>query len=312
LHFISLVCCLVLHYAADLLGDRVAIMAHGKLQCCGSPLFLKNKFGVGYTLTIVKDVPKLVSELGAEASHPGASTGTEAEDGGVVVIAGGGGAEKVSVATAMHRMSARLTQLVRAIIPEAEHLSDVGAEQSFRLPFSASDRFVELFSVFDRDKEALGIAEYGISVTTLEEVFIRVGELEESLNHVNLQEEHAQVQAQEQYKAVELAPNDVTAAAAAATEGDRSSLVSNRSSNGRLSKSSDGKAAATGLTPILHYPKPAFSASTAAGGTAGTAQLVTHFKAHDLVDRSSFGSNRTVSNDKHVKFVVKGKNLTMH
>lgn len=30
---------------ADLLGDRIAIMAGGELQCYGSPLFLKTKYG---------------------------------------------------------------------------------------------------------------------------------------------------------------------------------------------------------------------------------------------------------------------------
>jgi hypothetical protein len=30
---------------ADVLGDRVAIMARGTVQCYGSPLFLKRKFG---------------------------------------------------------------------------------------------------------------------------------------------------------------------------------------------------------------------------------------------------------------------------
>jgi len=30
---------------ADLLGDRIAIMAEGQLQCVGSSLFLKKKFG---------------------------------------------------------------------------------------------------------------------------------------------------------------------------------------------------------------------------------------------------------------------------
>jgi ATP-binding cassette subfamily A (ABC1) protein 3 len=30
---------------ADYLGDRVAIMAQGRLQCCGSSLFLKSKYG---------------------------------------------------------------------------------------------------------------------------------------------------------------------------------------------------------------------------------------------------------------------------
>ena len=39
---------------ADILGDRIAIMADGRLVCLGSPLFLKNKFGVGYRLTISK------------------------------------------------------------------------------------------------------------------------------------------------------------------------------------------------------------------------------------------------------------------
>jgi ATP-binding cassette subfamily A (ABC1) protein 3 len=30
---------------ADILGDRIAIMAEGELQCCGSSLFLKKKYG---------------------------------------------------------------------------------------------------------------------------------------------------------------------------------------------------------------------------------------------------------------------------
>ena len=30
---------------ADLLGDRIAIMAEGDLQCCGSSMFLKKKYG---------------------------------------------------------------------------------------------------------------------------------------------------------------------------------------------------------------------------------------------------------------------------
>lgn len=38
---------------ADYLGDRIAIMRHGKLLCAGSSLFLKNRFGLGYTLGCV-------------------------------------------------------------------------------------------------------------------------------------------------------------------------------------------------------------------------------------------------------------------
>lgn len=39
---------------ADYLGDRIGIMGEGKMICCGSSIFLKNKFGVGYTITFTK------------------------------------------------------------------------------------------------------------------------------------------------------------------------------------------------------------------------------------------------------------------
>ena len=37
---------------ADILGDRIAIMSHGKIQALGSPLDLKRKFGVGFKMTV--------------------------------------------------------------------------------------------------------------------------------------------------------------------------------------------------------------------------------------------------------------------
>ena len=40
------------HQEADVLGDRIAIMASGRVQCCGSPFFLKQKLGTGYTLEV--------------------------------------------------------------------------------------------------------------------------------------------------------------------------------------------------------------------------------------------------------------------
>ena len=39
---------------ADILGDRIAIISHGKMRCCGSSLFLKKVFGRGYYLTLVR------------------------------------------------------------------------------------------------------------------------------------------------------------------------------------------------------------------------------------------------------------------
>lgn len=39
---------------ADILGDRIAIISHGRVCCCGSSLFLKKMYGRGYYLTIAR------------------------------------------------------------------------------------------------------------------------------------------------------------------------------------------------------------------------------------------------------------------
>ena len=38
---------------ADVLGEKIAIMAHGKLKCVGNSLHLKSKYGVGYRLSLI-------------------------------------------------------------------------------------------------------------------------------------------------------------------------------------------------------------------------------------------------------------------
>lgn len=47
---------------ADYLGDRIAIMALGRLVALGSNVYLKNKFGVGYNITFVKKSIEVESE----------------------------------------------------------------------------------------------------------------------------------------------------------------------------------------------------------------------------------------------------------
>lgn len=44
------------HYMdeAEQLGDRVAIMSKGELKCCGTPLFLKNKYSHSFIFEITK------------------------------------------------------------------------------------------------------------------------------------------------------------------------------------------------------------------------------------------------------------------
>lgn len=48
---------------ADLLGDRIAIISQGRLCCYGSSLFLKNMYGNGYYLTVVKTINQRLPTL---------------------------------------------------------------------------------------------------------------------------------------------------------------------------------------------------------------------------------------------------------
>ncbi|KAJ4840078.1 ATP-binding cassette sub- A member 1 [Turnera subulata] len=128
---------------AEELGDRIAIMANGSLKCCGSSLFLKHQYGVGYTLTMVK-------------SSPAASVASD---------------------------------IVFRHVPSATCVSEVGTEVSFKLPLASSMSFERMFREIEssaqksvssseisssEDQNYPGIESYGISVTTLEEVFLRV------------------------------------------------------------------------------------------------------------------------------------------
>ena len=57
---------------------------------------------------------------------------------------------------------------------QAELVQAAGSESCYRLPLSASDRIGPLLSHIDRHRSVLGIVQYGISVTTLEEVFLKI------------------------------------------------------------------------------------------------------------------------------------------
>uniref|UniRef100_A0A4W5PPM8 P-type phospholipid transporter n=1 Tax=Hucho hucho TaxID=62062 RepID=A0A4W5PPM8_9TELE len=137
------------HYMdeADLLGDRIAIISQGKLCCCGSPLFLKAKLGTGYYLTVVK-------KEGLDTRTP-----SSARLGSDVNLAA-------------------LLALVQRHIPGARLVEDVGREAVINLPQkSVEDSSLAIFlTELDRRQVDLGITSYGLSDTTLEEIFLRVAE----------------------------------------------------------------------------------------------------------------------------------------
>ncbi|EDV28384.1 uncharacterized protein TRIADDRAFT_49936 [Trichoplax adhaerens] len=119
---------------ADLLGDRIAIMGKGKVICCGSSLFLKKKYGIGYHMTIVKSATCKVNEI---------------------------------------------IERVTKSIDGATLENNVGSELSFILPSSGSNKFELLFCELEEHQTELGISSFGASVTTMEEVFLKVNDIVE-------------------------------------------------------------------------------------------------------------------------------------
>ena len=144
---------------ADILGDRIAIMAEGQLRCAGSSLFLKKHYGVGYQLTI---------EQNARVGTASKSTGKVDDDASVEYGCDNpnDGSERGFVTS--------LEQVVLGAVPEATLLNNVGTELSFQLPIGAADKFTPMFAQLDREMDKENIVTYGVSITTLDEVFLLV------------------------------------------------------------------------------------------------------------------------------------------
>lgn len=66
----------------------------------------------------------------------------------------------------------QLAALVRKYVTMAELLSSAGGEISFRLPRDEAKNFHRLFRELEDRREAMGVGGYGISITSLEEVFL--------------------------------------------------------------------------------------------------------------------------------------------
>ncbi|TEB16916.1 ABC transporter-like [Perkinsus sp. BL_2016] len=128
------VICLTTHYMdeADVLGDRIAIMAHGRLECAGTSVFLKKMYGLGYLLSFVREN----------------SSASNIQDFVETTV----GKENVRVASSIGR------EVILEVVPENE------------------SKFADLLEQLENPatKKRLGIESFGISVTNIEEVFLKV------------------------------------------------------------------------------------------------------------------------------------------
>ncbi|XP_048861944.1 glucosylceramide transporter ABCA12 isoform X2 [Brienomyrus brachyistius] len=123
---------------AEVLSDRIAFLERGGLKCCGSPFYLKDKLAQGYNLTLTKKV---------QANSK----------------------EKFD--------NERVKAFVRSYIPEARLKEGEVGDMVFMLPpFSSQNALAyrTLLSNLDSNLDALQLGCYGISDTTLEEVFLQL------------------------------------------------------------------------------------------------------------------------------------------
>ena len=67
-----------------------------------------------------------------------------------------------------------LEAIVTGAVSEASLLSNVGTEMSFQLPLGAAAKFTPMFEALDTEMDNGVIVTYGVSITTLDEVFLLV------------------------------------------------------------------------------------------------------------------------------------------
>eukprot|EP00759_Apiculatamorpha_spiralis_P010337 PhF_6_TR17090/c0_g1_i1/m.26263/K05643/ABCA3; ATP-binding cassette, subfamily A (ABC1), member 3 len=138
---------LTTHYMdeADLLGQSIAIMHKGKLNCWGSPMFLKSKLGVGYNLALAVNAAKT--------------------DGPAI--------EKI----------------ITRYVSEARNVSKAAGEIQYCLPMNSVNNFPTLFAALEAEGAPCGVTSFGISITTMEEIFLRIAMQEADVADENEEEE---------------------------------------------------------------------------------------------------------------------------
>jgi ABC-type multidrug transport system ATPase subunit len=126
---------------ADILGDRVAIMARGKLRCIGTPIHLKTKFGAGYLVNV-----SVRREDGLQ--QPGEAAREELRRTGVK----------------------NFFQEQLDLVPSDENKAYI----TYTVPRERESQLPGFFKLLEDRKAELGISDLQLGLTTLEEVFLTI------------------------------------------------------------------------------------------------------------------------------------------
>ncbi|KAI6197677.1 hypothetical protein M3Y94_01253400 [Aphelenchoides besseyi] len=139
---------LTTHYMdeADRLSDRIVIMVKGRVVCNGTSEFLKKRFGTGFLLTI----------------------------------------SLVNGSVNAKEKAQRILGIAQHLIPEAKFTGSPAAQFTINLPYESKVKFAQLFTELETRTQELDIDSFGLSVNTLEQVFIKVGEKAEGASNEEL------------------------------------------------------------------------------------------------------------------------------
>jgi len=135
---------LTTHYMdeADILADRKLILNKGKVRCLGTSLYLKNHFNMNYNLDVETENYSAVNDL-IQSYFPNAIYVKEQKRGTKYNNDRRSGNDTVKVHT-------------------------------WRLPLNSTNKFSELLNEIERQVDQGSIKKFGLSMPTLEELFIRL------------------------------------------------------------------------------------------------------------------------------------------
>uniref|UniRef100_A0A8C3LPC5 P-type phospholipid transporter n=1 Tax=Chrysolophus pictus TaxID=9089 RepID=A0A8C3LPC5_CHRPC len=159
---------------ADILGDRIAIISQGKLFCSGSPVFLKNCFGSGFYLTLVRKVKNTRTGRSVVSMHfPPCTCNLKSSCSYDILFTDSNWSTLTSYLHVSEALSSFLLLLVHA---KAKLIENIGQELVYLLPNKHFKQrsYASLFRELEETLDDLGLSSFGVSDTPLEEVFLKV------------------------------------------------------------------------------------------------------------------------------------------
>jgi ABC-type multidrug transport system ATPase subunit len=127
---------------ADILSDRIGIMSHGHLMCLGNAVHLKKKFGDGYRLSL--SYGNIFQINFPDVEH---------ED--------------------------KIFAFIKRLVPESRLINQFYGISVFNIP-NENSKISFLFSEIEKNKTEQNIKNWGLSQTSLEDVFLEVIKNDES------------------------------------------------------------------------------------------------------------------------------------